>query len=165
MVTNSNTNTYIAQKRIVNPTILDLKGAKSEGKEAPAKELETPVVMASIEVANRFRPVPNPVDPKLLAKVRGSELIRELRECKTNEGELFYMVGWARSSVDTLCQDALHFPIGSLSDARFVCPGEHSIDIGASFGDTTIPMALLAAPGGGRTVAFEPYTAAFTVLD
>jgi len=74
------------------------------------------------------------------------------------------MISWKRSSEDTMCEDALCFPIGQLSDAEFLCQGEHTIDIGASFGDTAVPMALRAAPRGGRTVAFEPYTAAFKVL-
>merc|ERR1719320_1711101 len=70
-----------------------------------------------------------------------------------------------RSTKDFTCEDALAPPVGQVSVSDILCPGEHTIDIGASFGDTTVSMALRAAYGGGRTVAFEPYTAAFTVLE
>jgi len=161
-ISNYNFHTYIAKERSESPT----NPATQGGKTKIIGELATKAVgKINTKIARPFRPVPSPVDPKLLATVSGSELIRKLRECKTSDGELFYMVGWKRASGDALCQDGINIPIGSLSNASFVCPGEHSIDIGASFGDTAVPMALNTAPGGGRTIAFEPYTAAFTVLD
>merc|ERR1719419_1371081 len=155
-ISNYNFHTHMAWEKSESPSIQDSEGGK---------KVEKAVGKSNTKTSRPFRPVPTPADPKLLATVSGSDLIRKLRECKTSDGELFYMVGWRRASNDALCQDGINIPIGSLSNASFVCPGEHSIDIGASFGDTAVPMALNSAPGGGRTIAFEPYTAAFTVLN
>jgi len=164
-ISNYNFHTFIAEEGSESPSSAAAEGGKTKNIGEQAKKVEKAVGKSNTKVVRPFRPVPTPADPKLLATVSGSDLIRKLRECKTREGELFYMVGWKRASNDALCQDGINIPIGSLANASFVCPGEHSIDIGASFGDTAVPMALNTAPGGGRTIAFEPYTAAFTVLN
>lgn len=38
---------------------------------------------------------------------------------------------------------------------RFICPGDLALDIGAQFGDTTLPMAALVGKTG-KVMAFEP---------
>ena len=44
--------------------------------------------------------------------------------------------------------------------AHFVCPGDVALDVGANRGDTSVPLALLAAGGSrkrnGAVHAFEP---------
>jgi FkbM family methyltransferase len=46
---------------------------------------------------------------------------------------------------------------------QFISPGDFVIDIGAHSGDTTVPMALAAGPGG-CTLALEPNPHVFKVL-
>jgi FkbM family methyltransferase len=46
---------------------------------------------------------------------------------------------------------------------RFVSPGDFVIDIGAHSGDTTVPMALAAGPGG-CALALEPNPHVFKIL-
>src|ERR1043165_5951042 len=46
---------------------------------------------------------------------------------------------------------------------QFVSPGDFVVDIGAYSGDTTVPMALAAGPGG-CTLALEPNPHVFKVL-
>lgn len=46
---------------------------------------------------------------------------------------------------------------------QFIRPGDLAIDIGANIGDTTVPMALAAGPGG-LTLGFDPNPFVYKIL-